>query len=152
VSFGNRVFAEDLHMPSNNHKQAARQVFEEVFNRADFEVANDLFTDDFIAHAFPDLRGPEGVRTIVTGFRNGFSDIEWTIEHLFGEGAYIAVRWTARGTHDGEFRGHEPTGTTVEIPGTTILRVDNDRVAEGWTIFDALGLFEQIGAIDTSGG
>jgi len=139
-------------MPSNDHKLAARQVFEEVFNRADFDLAEELFTDEFVAHAFPDLRGPKGVKTIVNGFRESFPDIEWTIENLFGEGAYVAVRWTARGTHDGEFRGHAPTGTHVEIPGTTILRFDEGLVAEGWTIFDALGLLEQIGANEASDG
>lgn len=135
-------------MNSTSHQKAARQVFEEVFNRSDFDLASELFTPDFIAYAFPDLRGPAGIETIVTGFRNSFSDIEWTIETLFGEGEYVAVRWTASGTHDGEFRGHEPTGTTVEIPGTTIFRFEETKVAEGWTIFDELGLLQQIGVID----
>lgn len=139
-------------MESTNHQKAARQVFEEVFNRGDFALASELFAADFIAYAFPDLRGPEGIETIVTGFRNSFSDIEWTIETLFGEGEYVAVRWTAAGTHDGEFRGHEPTGTTVEIPGTTILRFEDNQVAEGWTIFDELGLLQQIGVIDQDQG
>jgi|AntRauTorcE11898_2_1112593.scaffolds.fasta_scaffold17360_1 predicted ester cyclase len=139
-------------MESNNHQEAARQVFEDVFNRDDFELGNELFTDDFIAYAFPELRGPEGIKTIVTGFRDSFSGIEWTIETLFGEDEFVAVRWTASGTHDGEFRGHEPTGTTVEIPGTTILRFEDAKAAEGWTIFDELGLFQQIGAIDSGEG
>lgn len=139
-------------MGSNNHQKAARQVFEAVFNREEFELATELFAPDFIAHAFPELRGPEGIETIVTGFRDSFSDIEWTIETLFGEDEYVAVRWTATGTHDGEFRGHDPTDTSVEISGNTILRFENNQVAEGWTIFDELGLLQQIGAIDASSG
>lgn len=139
-------------MVSNNHQEAAGQVFEDVFNRGDFELANELFTEDFIAYAFPELRGPEGIKTIVTGFRDSFSDIEWTIETLFGDDEFVAVRWTASGTHDGEFRGYEPTGTNVEIPGTTILRFEDTKAAEGWTIFDELGLLQQIGAIDSSEG
>lgn len=135
---------------SIDEKEKARQVFEGVFNQADFDLAQDLFTDDFIAHAFPDLRGPDGVETIVTTFRKGFPDIQWTIENLFGEGTFVAVRWTAQGTHDGVFRGNAPTGTEVEFPGTTILRVETRGVAEGWTVFDTLGLLEQIGAIETT--
>lgn len=132
-------------MTGDDHHRAARQMFEEVFNRGDFELAQELFADEFIAYAFPELRGPEGIETIVTGFKDSFPDIEWTIETLFGEGEYVAVRWMATGTHDGEFRGHEPTGATVEIPGTTILRFDETQVVEGWTIFDELGLLQQIG-------
>jgi predicted ester cyclase len=139
-------------MESTNHQEAARKVFEDVFNRGDFELANELFTDDFIAYAFPELRGPEGIETIVTGFRDSFSDIEWTIETLFGEDEFVAVRWRASGTHDGEFRDHGPTGTTVEIPGTTILRFEDTGAVEGWTIFDELGLLQQIGAIDSGEG
>ena len=139
-------------MGPNNHQEAARQVFEEVFNQGDFDLASELFAADFIAHAFPDLRGPEGIETIVTGFRDSFSDIEWTIETLFGEQEFVALRWTACGTHDGEFRGHDPTGSTVEIPGTTIIRFENNQAAEGWTIFDELGLLQQIGAISSPSG
>lgn len=136
-------------MPFNNHQEAARQVFEEVFNRDKFELANELFADDFIAYAFPELRGPAGIETIVTGFKDSFSDIEWKIETLFGEDEFVAVRWTATGTHDGEFRGNEATGTQVDVQGTTILRFENNQVVEGWTIFDELGLLQQIGAIDS---
>ena len=136
-------------MTRTDTKAIARQVFEEVFNQEDFHLAEELIDHSFIAHAFPDLRGPEGVETIVTDFRASFPDLEWTIETLFGEGDYVAIRWTASGTHDGVFRGHDPTGIMVEIPGTTILRFENQKVAEGWTVFDALGALEQIGAIDS---
>jgi len=135
-----------------DNKETARRVFTEVFNQTDFALAQELFTEDFIAHAFPDLRGPDGVETIVTNFRQSFPNIEWTIEHLFGEGAFVAVRWIARGTHDGEFRGQQATGRRVEVPGTTIFRFEDDRVAEGWTVFERLGLLEQIGALDESNG
>ena len=63
----------------------------------------------------------------------------------------MPVRWkVAIGHHDSEFRGNEPTGTDVEFPGTTILRVESKGVAEGWTVFDTLGLLEQIGAIEST--
>lgn len=139
-------------MASTDHQEAARRVFEDVFNRGDFGVANELFADDFIPYAFPELRGPEGMETIISGFREGFPDIEWALDILFGDGEYVAVRWTATGTHDGEFRGHDPTGTPIEIQGNTIIRFENNQAVEGWTNFDELGLLEQIGAIDSSGG
>lgn len=111
-------------------------MFEEVFSRAEFDEVDELFTDDFLAHAFPHLRGPEGVKTIVSGFHGRFPIIEWSVEKLVGEGAFVTVRWTAKGTQEGEFRGHSATGNPVEFPRISMFRFENDQIAEGWTLFE----------------
>ncbi len=59
----------------------------------------------------------------------------------------MATRWTARGTHEGEFVGIAPTGNQVEITGLTISRIANSKVAEDWTEYDALGMMEQLGVV-----
>jgi predicted ester cyclase len=62
----------------------------------------------------------------------------------------VVTRWTARGTHKGVFRGIPPTGKHAMTTGISITRVASGRFVEGWTVFDALGLLQQLGVIPPS--
>jgi hypothetical protein len=42
-----------------------------------------------------------------------------TVEQQFAEGDFVATRWTARGTHEGELIGIQPTGKQVTVSGRT---------------------------------
>ena len=57
------------------------------------------------------------------------------------------IRWTAQGTHQGEFFGIPATGKRIAISGTSIYRIAGGQVAEEWTQADMLGLMTQLGAI-----
>ena len=47
--------------------------------------------------------------------RNGFPDIQWTLEEMIAEGDRVAARFTMRGTHKGPFFGVPPTGKSIEV-------------------------------------
>jgi SnoaL-like polyketide cyclase len=71
----------------------------------------------------------------------------WFCKHALAEGDMVATRWTARGTHQGELMGIPPSGNRVEVPGTTISRIEGGKVAEEWDNYDALGMMQAIGAV-----
>lgn len=66
---------------------------------------------------------------------------------MIAEGETVALRYTARGTHEGEFLGLEPTGDRVSVSGMEMYRVEDGKITEIWTSYDALGLFQELGAI-----
>ena len=39
-------------------------------------------------------------------------------------------RWTARGTHDGEYDGIAPTGNQMMVSGITILHIANGQIVD----------------------
>ncbi len=53
-------------------------------------------------------------------------------------------------THKGEFLGFAPTGKEVTITGTTIQRISDGKIVEGWDNWDQLGLLVQIGAVNAA--
>jgi predicted ester cyclase len=59
----------------------------------------------------------------------------------------VVTRWTARGTHVGEFQGIPPTGREVRVAGTDIDRIIDGKTVECWVQMDQLGLMQQLGAI-----
>ena len=52
------------------------------------------------------------------------------------------------GTHEGSFRGVDPTNTHIEVQGTAMHRIREGRIAETWATWDFLGIMTQIGALE----
>lgn len=80
-----------------------------------------------------------------------FPDVQMTIEDMIAEGDKVAVRYTFRGTQQGETQGIPPTGKYVNVPGIFICRCRDGKIVEEWDIWDDLGLLQQLGAISPLG-
>jgi predicted ester cyclase len=70
-----------------------------------------------------------------------------TIVEMIAEGDRVMVRWTSRGTHQGEFNGIPPTGKQVTNSGINIFRIAAGKIVEVWDIFDRLWLWQQLGVL-----
>jgi len=57
----------------------------------------------------------------------------------------VIIRFTARGTHQGDLEGIPATGNEMELSSITILRFENGKVVEGWQETDTLGMMMQLG-------
>jgi len=133
---------------SEQNKMQARRLFEEVWSQGNVVVLEELVTNDYVGHSPPhEIHGPEGAKQFISVFRNAFPDIHFTVEDQIAEGDKAVIRWTARGTHKGEFQGIPPTGKQVVVTGIGIFRVANGKLVEGWTNADLLGILQQLGAI-----
>jgi predicted ester cyclase len=78
------------------------------------------------------VHGPGGIKRYVTAYRTAFPDIRLTVEDQLAEDAKVATRWTARGTHLGEFLGLAPTGDEVTVSGIEFDRIIDGRIDEAW--------------------
>lgn len=59
----------------------------------------------------------------------------------------VVTRFTATGTHKGEFQGISPTNKKVRITGIVINRIEGNKIVERWTEIDALGILAQLGVV-----
>jgi len=128
----------------------AHRADDELFNRGNLDVVDELFAPDFVYHdpaSHQDWHGPERVKEYATALRAAFPDLQQTIEDQVAEGEQVAYRWTARGTHRGELLGIAPTGKQVEFGGIAIMRIVGGTITEIWEHYDALGLLQQLGVI-----
>ena len=76
-----------------------------------------------------------------------FPDFKVTLDQVIEQGDKVVTRWTTTMTHKGEFLGFAPTGKKATVTGTTILRILNGKIVEGWDNWDQLGLLVQIGVV-----
>lgn len=73
-------------------------------------------------------------------FLSVLPDFHVTVDAVVGEGELTAVRWTAEGTHQGEFYGARPTGARVRFQGMTWMRFRNGQLVAGEDHFNLYGL------------
>lgn len=133
---------------SEQNKMLDRRYLEEVWNRGNYDVIDQFVASDFVGHSPPsdEIPGADGIRQYVSTLRAAFPDVHITVEDQIAEGDRVVTRWTARGTHRGEFQGISPTGKQAQVTGVTISRVANGKFVEGWMNWNVLGLMQQIGA------
>ena len=123
------------------------RLFDEVFNRGNFQAAQEILSPGFVLHHPTGDRDLAGLADMMSGFRHAFPDLVYTIDDMFATSNKAAVRWTATGTHRGDFMGVPATGKKVTVKGNDIFRADGGKLAEVWVSSDFFGLFVQLGAI-----
>ncbi len=135
---------------SEGNKFVIRRLFEELWNKGNLSLADELFTPNYQHHdaSSPDFgRGPESEEKRAALYRAAFPDLQLTIEDIIAEGQTVMARWSCRGTHKGDLSGIVPTGKQVTISGVSIARFTNGKMVEGWVNWDALGLMQQLGVV-----
>ena len=87
----------------------------------------------------------EEIRRAFAAFTAAFADIRIEPEVLLAERDRVALRWTFRGTHRGEYLGIPATGAAVTWTGTDLYTVAGDRLADLVREADRLSLLERFG-------
>lgn len=137
---------------SEHNSMLVRRAIEEVYNQGNLAVVDEIVTRDVVIHSSSEeIHGPAGVKQYVAMLRAAFPDFHMTIEDQIADGDRVVTRWSAHGTHSGEFQGIPPTGKHGTMTGIDIDRIANDKVVECWVNSDDLGLLQQLGVIPTPG-
>src|SRR5215208_1864817 len=89
-------------MSVEENKALFRRTYEELLNRGNLDVADELVAPMFINHEAPPGRdrGPESMRGLATMLRTAFPDLHFEIEDMVAEGDMVAGRLTMSGTHE----------------------------------------------------
>jgi predicted ester cyclase len=131
------------------HEATIRRMFDEVINRGNVDVVDELFDADFETVTPQGTFDRDGFKAYVTQWRAAFSDIRCEVCDVIEQGDRIAWRVRAVGTHDGEFAGVPPTGRTVDFDS---LNQATMRDGRGWrhiVVMDTLAVMAQLGAVPT---
>jgi steroid delta-isomerase-like uncharacterized protein len=140
-------------MSTEENKAKVRRMIEEVWNKGDLAVVDELVAPNYVYH-FPgreEIKGPEGLKQFATIIRTAFPDFHITIDDMVAEGDEVACRYTYQGTHKGEFLGIAPTGKQFKATGIMISHASGDKEVEVWESIDRIGMLQQIGIIPPMG-
>jgi predicted ester cyclase len=130
--------------------------FQDFWGEAlNLEVVDELAKPDMLLqyslHA--PRRGHADIKAFMTGFREAFPDLKfWGAADLIAEGNYVVGRWEGGGTHTGPafadfLAGSLPaaTGRRMRFTGTTVLRIENGKIAEEIGLDDGVAALQQLG-------
>ncbi len=132
-------------MSAEDNKVIVRRFFELGPSSGNMAVANALLSPNFILHTpLPSASGIQGINDVVTACRAAFEHLSVTVEDMVAEGDRVAVRFTARGIHKGQFLDLPPTGKPITMTGIEIFRFENGKIAELWGEANLLGLMQQL--------
>ncbi|MCL4535516.1 MAG: ester cyclase [Bacteroidetes bacterium] len=141
-------------MSVEENKAVVRRLIEEVWNKGNLAVADEIIAEDNIEQMPlpPHRLGPQEYKEWVARTRAVFPDLHLTIDDMIGEGDKVMVRETWRGTQKAAFRtllgvDLTATGRQVRVAQFSVFRLVNGRIVEYWYLQDALGMLEQLGAL-----
>src|ERR671912_744308 len=129
---------EALVSAEENNKALVRRLFEEVWAKGNVGAVDDFMAADYVEYIAPpgSQPGRDPVKQRVAIYHNAFPDVKVTLHDIFGQGDRVAYRWSATGTHLGEWAGIPPTGLRITIRGITILRIAGGKCVQGWVSVD----------------
>lgn len=116
----------------DQNKVLVRRIYEDMWNKGDDKVAGEIFVQ------------PEGVQRFMREFLKAFPDLHHTVEELIAEGDQIVARFSAQGTHTGQWKGYPPTGNSIHYTGVTIVQVKDGKIIHHHTWWDRMEVMEQI--------
>lgn len=135
-------------MPATPQKNAAlvRRFLADVVDGGDTAAIGAFLREGAVDHHLVFGEADDGAMAL--GWRVlAAADIAVNIETVVAADDAVAVRATVTGTHRESLMDLAPTGASFEIACAWFCRIDDERIAEIWSLPDGLGLLRQLGAL-----
>jgi steroid delta-isomerase-like uncharacterized protein len=132
------------------NKALVRRFIDEVHNKGNFALFNELFAANYVNHSAPVGESDRAARErSIRTYREAAPDLRVTIDDMIAEGDKVALRWTTKGTARGQLRTPlgmaPPVDRPISVPGVNIFRIVNGQIAEEWIVWDTLSWAQQLG-------
>lgn len=138
-----KQLADNINMYSNT--------WDEIINNGKLELFdNTRFDEDITLIMSPEnVVGITNVQEFYANYLIGFSNIEFTIVDVFGQGDKIMKHWNFKGTHSGDFFGIPATGKMVDIDGVTLVKMKNGKITQEQDFMDNMAFMQQLGILSS---
>jgi steroid delta-isomerase-like uncharacterized protein len=141
-------------MTPKQNKEVVERYLQRAWGDGDWATAEEIVDENIIFHdqvREGDLPpGRDGLRTAMERISQGIPDFVMEIHEMVAEGDIVVIRWSATGTHAGDFNGFPATGRVVTLDAISIVRMKDGHIVEGWQEADRLGLGQQLGMVPKS--
>ena len=134
-------------MSVEDNKENIRRHVDEIWHKGNMEAVDELIAPNYVLRIpeGDDITGIDGFKQMATNQRTAVPDLHFTIDHMIGEGDYVAVQYTDTGTFTGKMGDIEPTGKKFNETQAIIYRFENGKQVETWAYRDMLSMYRQLG-------
>jgi len=138
-------------MSSSSNEALVRRAIEAIWNRGDLDVADELFSPDYVNHhgLISDvIFGPEAIKISAAFHRLAFPQLRVVIEELSTDADTVVLRWTARnGSAERTTVDNNVATNERSVKGITRNRFAEGKIVESWTEWDRIAVFRQLGLV-----
>ena len=135
-------------MSTEKNKALVRRFVDEVQSQHNLDVLDELFSPNFVDRSGmtnpPNLDGTKQLHAMLFA---GFPDLKASSHDQVAEGDKVVTRKQFQGTHQGDYMGIPPTGKEISFEVIEVLRLEDGKIADHWSIGDNLGMLQQLGVI-----
>ena len=128
----------------------ASRLIEEVWNKGDLSVLDELCAPDIIRIVPPSIGtvtySVEAMKQSILSWREAFPDAKATASKrgMIASANQVVVRWRFDGTHQGEYMGVPATGKKIRNSGISILRFVRGKIVSEYAMWDDLHTWRQL--------
>lgn len=136
-------------MSTTENKAIVERYLKAAWGDGDWKSAEETVDENVVFHdqvREGDLpAGREGLRVAMERINTGIPDFVMDIHEIVAEDDIVVIRWSASGTHAGDFNGFPATGRVSTLYSISMVRIKDGRIVEGWQETDRLGMAQQLG-------
>lgn len=132
---------------AEKNRQVVIDETETIFNRKELGGVESFFTPDFADHSSNGDGDLASYKVECEAIVNAFPDLHVRLDEVIAQGDTVVKRFTATGTHRGEYFGIPASGGHVTVRGMYMYHVRDGKISEQWRILDSLSFMQQLGAI-----
>lgn len=133
-------------MSAEQNKALVRR-YQDSLNANNLDALDGVLAPSLISHnLLPGVpSGLQGAKMVHQGLLVAFPDQRTDIDDLIAEGDKVVMRFTVSGTHKGPLMGIPATGKSYSVPGMSVFRIADGKIAEHWGVFDQMAVMQQLG-------
>src|SRR5262245_11556682 len=129
----------------DQNKEIVRRLFEDCLSSGKLSTLDEFIDAEYAGAG--GQKGPAAFAAPITNLVRAFPDIHYVVEDLVAEDDRVAIKWTWRGTHTGDFAGFAPTHKAVANEGMAIFQLRNGKITRSTNQTDRLGFLQSIGVV-----
>jgi len=145
------IVKSECFMSSEENKAIVRKMIQAI-DKQNLASLDELMAPDFILHMHArQAQGWEVNKQVIEDEIKAFPDLHVAIEDVIAEEDKVFVRLHETATHTGKYRGLAPTGNKLSYMVAAIWRIAEEKIVEGWIIYDQMDFLIQLGVIEWKG-
>lgn len=131
------------------NKELVRYEITELFERGNVGVVDDLYAEDVVVGirrtgSDEPVASRQAIKDIYREWNTAFPDLNVDINSEVVDDETVTAHVTLYGTHEGEFRGIEPTGNRISVDGFHQRRVEGGKIVEAVSMVEMGELLRQL--------
>lgn len=123
-------------MTTEDNKNIAKTFIQELQNAKNFDIIDELLTDECLIHVGSRYVDRDKYKRIVQSNHQYFPDMHVDVQSQIAEGDKVVTQWKNNFTHSHDFLGLEPTFENMTISGVSVYQLVGSKISQIWIYFD----------------